>query len=156
MTVLVVGANGATGKLLVEQLLQRGCQVKILVRAMSSFPESIKNNEDVTIVQASISDLADSEIVQLVDGCDAVASCLGHNLSFKGLFGKPRRLVTDTTRRLCNALKASAPETSTKFVLMNTTANSNRDLSEKISFAQHCVIWLLRLLLPPHVDNGLV
>ncbi len=36
---------------------------------------------------------------------------------------------------------------------MNTTGNSNLDLTEKISFAQKCVILLLRLLLPPHVDN---
>ncbi|HCY80168.1 MAG TPA: NAD-dependent epimerase, partial [Xanthomarina gelatinilytica] len=31
--------------------------------------------------------------------------------------------------------------------------NRNRDLDEPISFAQKCVIGLLRLLLPPHVDN---
>jgi hypothetical protein len=36
---------------------------------------------------------------------------------------------------------------------MNTTGNRNQDLVEPISFAQHCVIGLLRLLLPPHVDN---
>jgi hypothetical protein len=36
---------------------------------------------------------------------------------------------------------------------MNTTGNRNRDLNEPISFAQKCVIGLLRLLLPPHVDN---
>ena len=40
-----------------------------------------------------------------------------------------------------------------KFLLMNTAGNSNRDLSEPISFGHKCVIWLLRLLLPPHVDN---
>jgi hypothetical protein len=36
---------------------------------------------------------------------------------------------------------------------MNTTGNRNRDLNEPISFAQKCVIGLLRWLLPPHVDN---
>ena len=36
---------------------------------------------------------------------------------------------------------------------MNTTGNRNRDLNEPISFGQKCVIGLLRLLLPPHVDN---
>lgn len=36
---------------------------------------------------------------------------------------------------------------------MNTTGNRNRDLNEPISFAQKSVIALLRLLLPPHVDN---
>jgi len=36
---------------------------------------------------------------------------------------------------------------------MNTTGNRNRDLNEPISFVQKCVIGLLRLLLPPQVDN---
>ena len=35
----------------------------------------------------------------------------------------------------------------------NTTGNRNRDLDEQISYTQKCVIGLLRLLLPPHVDN---
>jgi hypothetical protein len=69
------------------------------------------------------------------------------------MFGAPRRLVTDATRRLCSAVKANQPKQPVKFVLMNTTGNSNRDLNEPISFGQKCVIGLLRLLLPPHVDN---
>ena len=92
-------------------------------------------------------------MVQHVNGCDAVASCLGHSVSLKGIYGHPRRLVTDVTRRLCNAIKANRPGEPIKFVLMNTAGNSNRDLHEPISFGQRCVIRLLRLLLPPHVDN---
>ena len=139
--------------MLVEQLLQRGHRIKIMVRTTNSLPESTKNNKNVTIIQASIPDLTDSEITQHVKGCNSIASCLGHNISLKGIYGKPRRLVTDATRRLCNAVKENDPKTSVKFLLMNTTGNSNRDLSEKISFGQNCVILLLRLLLPPHIDN---
>ena len=153
MTTLIVGASGATGRLLVEQLLQRGHDVKIIVRTTNSFPESIKNNKNVSVIQASILDLGDAEMTQHVKGCNSIASCLGHNMSFKGIYGKPHRLVTDATRRLCRAIKENDPKASVKFVLMNTTGNSNRDLSEKISFGQKCVIWLLRLLLPPHIDN---
>jgi hypothetical protein len=29
---------------------------------------------------------------------------------WKGIFGHPRRLVTDATRRLCNAIRANKPE----------------------------------------------
>ncbi len=36
MTILVVGATGATGQLVVEQLLNRGHKVRIIVR----FPKS--------------------------------------------------------------------------------------------------------------------
>ena len=153
MTTLVVGASGATGKLLVSQLLNCGQQVKIIVRTTNTLPATIINHENVTVIQASVLELSDAEMMQHVEGCDAIASCLGHNLTFKGMFGQPRRLVTDATRRLCNAIKANYPDKLIKFVLMNTTGNRNRDLSEPISFGQKCVIALLRLLLPPHVDN---
>jgi len=153
MTVFVVGASGATGRLLVEQLLERGQQVRIVVRSTENLPDNVANHENLSVIHASILDLGDSEMAQHVSGCYALASCLGHNLSFKGMFGSPRRLVTDATRRLCDAVKENNPKEPVKFVLMNTTANSNRDLKEKISVVQKCVIWLLRLLLPPHVDN---
>lgn len=153
MTILVVGASGSTGKLLVEQLLYRGHHVKIIVRAESHLPESVKNHENVSIIRANVLDLSDAEMTEYVKGCDAVASCLGHNLSFKGIYGNPRRLVTDATRRLCQAIQANTPQKAVKFVLMNTTGNQNQDLSEVISFAQKCAMGLIRLLLPPHVDN---
>jgi hypothetical protein len=85
--------------------------------------------------------------------CHAVVSCLGHNLTFRGMFGRPRGLVVDATRRLCAAIRANQPKEPIKFLLMNTTGNRNRDLDERISFGQKCVIGLLRLVLPPHVDN---
>ncbi len=112
-----------------------------------------RNHENLTVIQASILDLSDAEIARHVQGCTAIASCLGHNVSLKGMFGGPRRLVTDATRRLSEAIQANDSKEPIKFVLMNTAGNSNRDLDERISFAQKCVIVLLRLLLPPHVYN---
>jgi len=153
MTTIVIGASGATGQLLVEQLLTRGQNVKAIVRSPDKLTKALKDHANLSVIHASILGLSDTEMAQHVTGCDAVASCLGHNLSFKGIFGRPRRLVTDATRRLCNAIKATDSDKPTKFVLMNTTGNSNRDLDEPISFAQRCVIGLLRLLVPPHVDN---
>lgn len=153
MTTLIIGASGATGRLLVEELLKSGQKVKIVVRSLDSLPETIKNHVNLSVIQASILDLSDLDMAKHVQGCSAVASCLGHNLTVKGMFGGPRRLVTDATRRLCDAIRASEPIEPIKFVLMNTTGNSNRDLDERISFGQKCVIGLLRLLLSPHVDN---
>jgi NAD(P)-dependent dehydrogenase (short-subunit alcohol dehydrogenase family) len=153
MTTLVVGASGATGRLLVEQLLNRGQKVRVIVRSPEKLPEYFQNNDNLSVIPASVLDLSDAEMTHHVNGCEAVASCLGHNLSVKGVYGKPRRLVTDAVRRLCSAIRESNPDKSVKFVLMNTTGNSNRDLAESMSFGQKCVIWLLRLLLPPHVDN---
>ncbi len=153
MTILVVGASGATGKQLVEQLLIQGHTIKVIVRSPEKLPESWRKNDRLQIISASILELSDKEMSNHVLGCHTVASCLGHNLSWKGIYGHPRKLVTDATRRLCNAIEVHKPKRPIKFVLMNTTGNRNRDLNEPISFAQKCVIGLLRLLLPPHVDN---
>ncbi len=153
MNILIVGASGATGRLLTEELLNRGHFVRVIVRTPDNFPAALRNDDNLSVIHASVLDLNDAELAQHVKGCDAVASCLGHNIDLKGLFGHPRKLVTDATRRLCDAIKANTPEKPIKFVLMNTTANSNRDLNEPISFAQKLVIGLIRLLLPPQADN---
>ncbi len=153
MTILVVGASGAAGRQLVEQLLRLEQHVKVIVRTPDKLPESWKNNKHLSIIHASVLELSDTEMMQYVQGCDAVASCLGHNITWKGIYGHPRRLVTDTVRRLTNAITANEPTKPIKYLLMNTTGNRNRDINEPISVGQKCVIGLLRLLLPPHVDN---
>ncbi|MCZ4408359.1 SDR family oxidoreductase [Cryomorphaceae bacterium 1068] len=153
LNTMVVGASGATGTRLVEELLNRNQHVKVIVRSPEKLPDTVKNHEGLTIIRASILELSDAEMQQHVSGCGAVASCLGHNITLKGIFGKPRRLVTEATQRLCAAIKASPSEVPTKYVLMNTVANRNRDLHESVPFAQKCLIGFLRIVLPPQVDN---
>ena len=153
MNILIVGASGATGRLLTEELLNRGHFVKVIVRSPEKLPEAIRNHDNLSVIHASILDLSDAELAQHVKECDAVASCLGHTLDLKGIYGHPRKLVTDAARRLCDAVKVNAPGKKIKYVLMNTTGNNNRDLNEPNPFAQKMVVGLLRLLLPPHVDN---
>ena len=153
MTTLVVGATGATGIRLVEELLNREQYVRVIVRSAEKLPDTIKNHNRLTVICKSVLELSDKEMKHLVADCDAVASCLGHNMTFKGVFGNPRKLVSETTQRLCAAIKANKSEATTKYVLMSTVAYRNPDLNESISFAQKCVIALLRLLLPPHPDN---
>ncbi len=151
MTVLVVGASGATGRLLVEQLLNRGQQVRAIVRTPEKLPHALRAHPLLSIVHASLLDLSDDEMTQYVDGCTAVASCMGHNLTFRGMYGSPRMLVTETVRRLCEAVRATRPKDPVRFVLMNTAGN--RDLEEPIALGQQWVMGVIRLLLPPHKDN---
>jgi hypothetical protein len=153
MKVLVAGANGATGQQLVRQLLERGQEVVAVVRSTGSLPEDLRKHETLSVVQASLLDLSDAELAQLVKGCGAVASCLGHNLTLKGMYGHPRRLVTDATRRLCTAIKANRPQAPVRFVLMNTTGNTNQDLDERRSAGEKILTGILRLVLPPQTDN---
>lgn len=152
-TVLVAGASGATGRLVVEQLLNQGVNVRAVVRSPDRIPEALRDHPCLAITQAHLLELGADQLKQLTDGCDAVASCLGHNLSFKGIFGPPYRLVTEATRRLTVALRAHGREQPARFVLMNTTGNRNRDIDEPVGLGHRLVIGLLRLAVPPHADN---
>lgn len=153
MTTLVVGANGATGRLLVEQLLYAGENVKIIVRLGSKLPDSITSDSQLTITQANLLEMTNDELQSQVQGCHSVISCLGHNLTFRGMFGHPRRLVSDATRRLCEAIQKNAPITPVKYILMNTAGNQNILAGETVSKTQAIVVGLIRHLLPPHADN---
>jgi nucleoside-diphosphate-sugar epimerase len=106
MTTLVVGATGATGKWLVKRLLDRGESVRAIVRSKANLPEQLQTDDDnLTLIEGSVLDMSDDELTEHVKGCDAVASCLGHNLTFKGVYGHPRHLVTDAARRLTDAIR---------------------------------------------------
>ncbi|MFC4870674.1 NAD(P)-dependent oxidoreductase [Negadavirga shengliensis] len=151
MTTLIVGASGATGKLLVEQLLKAGQKVKVIVRPTSNFPDAWNNHDRITVIPSNVTEMSVGEIARHLAGCQAIASCLGHNLTLKGIFGKPRKLVTDTVRLLCKAALESTPERPIKFVLMNTAGNSS--VNESVSVKEKMAVALIRLLLPPHTDN---
>lgn len=152
-TALVVGATGATGRLLVRQLLDRGVRVRVIVRDAQRLPDDLRDHAQLTVTEANLLDLSDAELAETVRGCQAIASCLGHNMTWKGIFGRPRRLVTDAVRRLAGAVVATDPAAPARFVLMNTAGNRNRDLEEPASTGERVVVGLLRLLVPPHADN---
>jgi len=153
MTILVSGASGVTGKHLVEQLLNFGQKVKVIVRQSAQIPESWKNNTGITIIKNNISEINTEEMRKLLEDCNAAVSCLGHNLTVKGVYGKPRQLVTDAVRLICESANGIKRDKPFKFVLMNTAGNRNIDINESVSFGEKIVLALLRLLLPPHSDN---
>ena len=152
-TVLVAGATGNTGRPLVEQSLALGHTVRVIVRSRQRLPAAVLEHPNIEVIEASILDLSDEQMGELVKGCDAVVSCLGHVISFKGIFGAPRKLCTEASRRLCAAIESSRPSSPTKFILMNTVGVPNPDLHEKRSWFERGVLTLLRWLIPPHNDN---
>ncbi|MEB2778681.1 NAD(P)-binding oxidoreductase [Algoriphagus sp. D3-2-R+10] len=153
LATLVVGASGATGKLLVERLLESGQKIKVIVRSTSNIPDHWNTIENLTIIKRKIAEITPEEMSEYIADCQAVASCLGHTMTWNGIYGKPEKLVTDTVRLLCEAIIKNASERPIKFVLMNTAGNSNRDIYEPVSVGEKMVIGMIRLLLPPHPDN---
>lgn len=165
--VLVVGATGATGKYVVAKLLAQKIPTKVIVRSKERFlgllPLEESNAESydeklLTVREASLLDLSDEEIDQQVSDCTVVISCLGHNLTFSGIWGHPRRLVSDAATKLTQAMikasKASKSKTLPKFILMGSDGVANPDgTDDERSFSERTILSLLRLLIPPHVDN---
>src|SRR6056297_383383 len=109
MSTLVVGATGATGRLLVDQLINRGETVVVIVRSAERLPEHLRSHDNVSVVEANLTELSDAETAEHVKGCTAIASCLGHNLSLRGIFGPPRTLVHDAVAKLCAAIGVANP-----------------------------------------------
>ncbi len=153
MKVLVAGATGRTGGPVVEQLLSRGHEVRAIARSLSKLPPKVRDDPNATVIEASVLDLTDEVMAEHVDGCNAVISCLGHVMDLKGLFGEPRRLCTDATRRLCDAIEERRPVRPIKFVLMNTVGVRNPDLDEKRAWFERWLLAVLRYAIPPHRDN---
>jgi uncharacterized protein YbjT (DUF2867 family) len=153
MTALVLGANGQTGRLVVSALLQRDVSVIAVVRSKESLPEDILQHALLQVVEANVSELNTTEICFLVKEASVVISCLGHNLSWQGVYGEPRRLVSDSVQRICHCMESLESAGAKRLILMNSTGCRNSDLNERVSIAQHAVIGLLKLLLPPHADN---
>jgi putative NADH-flavin reductase len=151
--VLVLGASGATGRLLVKKLLQKGAEVIAIVRNADSLTSIGGPHQSLQIVEANISEVPENDLAQYLKECEAVLSCLGHNLTFKGIFGHPRRLVTNAVKKVTKTIESLNTNEKVKIILMNTTGNSNRDIPENPPLSQRMVVSLLRFLLPPHADN---
>ena len=136
-----------------EQLLGKNHKVRVIVRSSDKLPAEVLENPNTAVIEASVLDLTDEEMAEHTKDCDAVVSCLGHVMNFKGMFGEPRKLCTDATRRLCNAIEKNPPPKPTKFILMNTVAVRNPDLGEKRTSFERGLLTLLRHTVPPHRDN---
>lgn len=152
--VLVLGGTGRTGGRVVGQLLECGVRVRAVVRSAERLPQGVTGDPRLEVVEADLLSLSDEEFARLVEGCDTVISCLGHTLSARGMFGRPRDLVTEAARRVCRAATALRPERPVRFVLMSSVSvNRPGRADTRRGRVERAVVWLLRGLIPPARDN---
>eukprot|EP00520_Triparma_pacifica_P007145 CAMPEP_0118640542 /NCGR_PEP_ID=MMETSP0785-20121206/4809_1 /TAXON_ID=91992 /ORGANISM="Bolidomonas pacifica, Strain CCMP 1866" /LENGTH=244 /DNA_ID=CAMNT_0006531937 /DNA_START=171 /DNA_END=902 /DNA_ORIENTATION=- len=152
---LLFGATGGIGSQVCTRLLDRGYRVTAFVRSSSRLPEPCKGHPLLTVVEDPRGHLAlcGREFKELVDGHDTVVQCLGHNLSFSGMFLPPRRLCRDTVRKICGSL--NGPNQQIKLIVINTEGvdrpdggdGSVRGCCEKV------ILGCLKCCIPPHADN---
>jgi putative NADH-flavin reductase len=152
MKVLVVGASGATGLQVVKQLIEQHIEVIVIVRNPVKI-DSLQNKENLIIITDSILNVDIDKLSEYLNGVDAIISCLGHNISIKGIYGKPHMLVTSALINLCEAIKRIKIKKKIKLILMNTTACLNPEIDENFTKTENIIMALFRFILPPQRDN---
>ncbi len=105
--VLIVGATGGTGRLLVAQALERGFSVTALVRNPSRLRLT---HQRLSVVQGNVLDA--NSVDTAMRGQDAVLSALGHRR-----YVYPTRIQSDGTM---NVLRAMARHGVRRFVCMSS------------------------------------
>jgi putative NADH-flavin reductase len=148
MKVMVLGATGATGHLVVKQLLNAECDVVALVRNTEVLAEHPRLNQ----INNTALSLESQHLQRLISDCDAVISCLGHNMTLQGVYGAPRMLVTNSLQRVIS-LTSKQRERPLKLVLMSSAGVRNLVLQERVEQSEKWLNLLLRWILPPHRDN---
>lgn len=103
---LVLGATGGIGKHVVAQLLEMGDKVEFvraLVRSPDRVPSELRSNPKLQLVEIeSIDKVSVAEMAGHMQGCSTVFMCLGHTMSFKGLFFSGL-LVHEANKLVCRA-----------------------------------------------------
>ena len=97
MKILVFGASGLTGGIVVDSALKRGDQVLVLTRDASKFSHRRPN---LQVMQGSASSMQDIE--NALEGVDAVIHCLG--IGGKG-HGSPTTVVSESVQATLDAMK---------------------------------------------------
>eukprot|EP00553_Chaetoceros_curvisetus_P014531 CAMPEP_0204644036 /NCGR_PEP_ID=MMETSP0718-20130828/1170_1 /ASSEMBLY_ACC=CAM_ASM_000674 /TAXON_ID=230516 /ORGANISM="Chaetoceros curvisetus" /LENGTH=247 /DNA_ID=CAMNT_0051665459 /DNA_START=367 /DNA_END=1110 /DNA_ORIENTATION=+ len=158
---LILGATGNTGYRLAEQMLKKQDEtVRVIVRSKESFHDKVPapsyNPSRLEVIEASILEMTDDEFASAIQGCDAVVSCLGHNMTMKGVFGKPRRLVTDAVSRVCGTISKTKQESSqpVKLILMSSNGVAHPEGTDDVrSRTERMILSCIRTSVPPHGDN---
>ena len=122
--VLLYGGTGRTGGRVLTQLLERGVDVRAIVRDPARLPDSVGEHPRLTVVEDDLLSLSADELRAHLAGCDTVISCLGHTLSARGILGPPRDLVTRAVRRTCVAIDLMQPASAVRLILMNRSRST--------------------------------
>jgi putative NADH-flavin reductase len=134
MNVLVLGANGAVGQLVLNDLLEANHQVTALVRNASTIQ---KNHRRLTLVQGNPTNVA--ELEDVLPGQEVVVSTLGARTN------KKTTLRADVARNVTAGMKRHGVR---KLVWLDAAGvGSSKDFVRRSSF------FFGRIIIPLFLDN---
>jgi len=125
--IAVIGGTGKSGRYLVQELIRKGFNLKVLVRN----PENFKIESP--LIEIVYGDVRDSEIVKLlIQGCDVVISTLG---------GTPLSEPTVFSKATRNILKAMNKFDIKRYVVV-TGLNVDTPLDKKSPKTKFATDWM--------------
>lgn len=138
MIISVLAANGKSGKACVRALLDAGYIVRAGVRGSHDYISS----ERLDVIECDA--LKSEEVDQLVDGCDAVVSMIGH------IPGSPPRLQTEA---ISNVLAAMRRHGVTR--LISLTGTGVRFDGDRPSIVDRLANVAIKLIDPNRIRDGI-
>jgi putative NADH-flavin reductase len=137
MRIAVFGAKGRTGQPLVEQALERGHEVVAFVRDPAGFPETLRNDDRVSVVEgdAYSGEGVERAIAGDGDPVDAVVSVLAQTSD------GPDNLLTEAGQHILSAMNQHGVE---RFVTL--VGAGVRKEGESVSLGGRMMGALLKLL----------
>lgn len=93
-TLAIFGGTGRTGKPLIEQALNQGYSLRVLVRTPGKLTV---NDANLTVIQGDI--MRADDVTKTISGADAVISVIGH------VKGSPKTLQATATRHIIHAMQ---------------------------------------------------
>lgn len=137
MQIVVFGANGKVGSLVVEKLLNDGHFVRAFVHSGSQLPK----HKNLQILKGDVKDV--ESVNNALDGANAVISALGS-------WGTPTKDIVSTGIR--SIILAMQAHNITRVISL--TGSGARDLYDKPSLLDRMSCWAIRIAARKIVDDG--
>lgn len=138
MKIAVIGANGKTGQLFVDEAVQRGHVIRAGVYRGNTFTKS----DYIETVQCDAMNLGDVE--NLIKGCDVVVSLIGHI---------PRSPAFVQTTAISNVLSAMKKQGIRRIVSL--TGTGVRIKGDKPSFVDRIMTLAITAIDPQRIRDGI-
>lgn len=153
-TVLLYGGTGRTGGRVLTQLLERGVAVRAVVRDVARLPDGVDGHPLLTTVEADLLSLAPVDLARHLDDCHTVICCLGHTISVRGIFGRPRDLVAQAVHRTVAAVELRRSAAPLRLILLGSVSVNQADHGDTLRRGgERAFLAAVRALQPPAKDN---
>jgi putative NADH-flavin reductase len=131
LKIAVFGASGKVGRHLLDQALERGAEVTVLLRDTSK--PTTQRHERLKVVQGDV--LEPTDVEQAVMGSDVVVSVLGHTKT------SPKNVLTEGMKNIVAAMKKHGVRR-----LVSLTGAGVRDAKDEPKLVDRLIGSLLKIL----------